>query len=85
MLNLNLVTMRTSIKLSQDPKFAFIREFFWSPSNNQKSSDVTIFCEDGLYFAHKLVLASASDLLKTLFYDNFYDKELSLILPALIK
>ena len=73
--------MRRHIKLCQDPKFSVFQEYFSSPSTYQKTSDVTIYCEDGLYFAHKLVLSSASNLLMTLLLECSSDKSVSLILP----
>ena len=74
--------MKRFIKLSQGAKYTEIHEYFSSPLIFQKTSDVTIFCEDGVYFAHKLVMASISSFLSSLLQQNSLDKDVSLIIPG---
>ena len=73
--------MEKTKKLVLDPKYSTLQEYFSSPSTCQWTSDVTIYCEDGSYFAHKLVLSSLSNLLKSLFLETSCDINVSLILP----
>ena len=50
--------MKSSVKLSLDPKYAVFHSYFASTSTNQRSSDVTLDCEDGLYFDQVLKMST---------------------------
>ena len=51
------------------------------PGNNDNYSDVTITCRDGQIAAHKLVLASISQILYSEFKLNTWDETISIVFP----
>ena len=67
--------------LTQQPKSKPIFDYLCSPLVNNKTSDVTIYCCDGILLSHQIVLASISQFLGTIFQNNIFDKNISLILP----
>ena len=72
------------VTIAEEPNLHYqgIFDYLFSPNNINKSSDVTIYCEDGILFSHRLVLASLSDYLGILLGDsNISDKNISLMLP----
>merc|ERR1712098_612314 len=51
------------------------------PGSSENHSDVIITCSDGQIFAHKLVLASISQLLYSEFKHNQWDEAISIVVP----
>ena len=51
------------------------------PGNSDNYSDVIITCSDGQISAHKLVLASISQILYSEFKLNTWDEAISIIIP----
>ena len=70
-----------NLLLTQQPKLKPIFDYLCSPLVNNKTSDVTIYCCDGILLSHQIVLASISQFLGGLFQQNSFDKNISLILP----
>ena len=71
------------VTIAEEPKLHYqgIFDYLFSPNNINKSSDVTIYCEDGILFSHRLVLVSLSDYLSILLGDNnISDKNITLTL-----
>ena len=74
--------MKSAIKLSEEPRHAILQEYFSVPSNFQKTSDVTLYCNDGYLPTHRLVLASVSSLFKEIVQENILcEKNISFMLP----
>ena len=69
------------VLLAQNPRLKPVFEYLSSPLANAGTSDVTIYCGDGILMSHKIVLASISPLLADLLHENIQDKHVSLILP----
>ena len=69
------------VLLAQNPRLKPVFEYLSSPLANAGTSDVTIYCGDGILLSHKIVLASISPLLAGLLHENTQDKHVSLILP----
>ena len=69
--------------IEEDPRLHSqgILDYLSAPNSYNRTSDVTIYCEDGIMFSHRLVLASLSDFLGIILVDSSLDKNISLILP----
>ena len=74
-------SMPRQVKLGQEEKFSDIQEYLCSPLIHSRTSDLTIYCENGAVPAHRLVLASLSKELGAILGENVTDKNISLILP----
>ena len=74
--------MKFKVTITEDPKHGALFQYLSNPGVHRSTSDVTLVCDDGILRGHRLVLASVSSFLGSLFNDTMMvQSTVTLMLP----